>query len=354
MTPLRRRITTNVHFSDVEGSSAHPTHYRHSILITNHCSFIDRVTTSNVCHDIFVMDLEALFEESGCRGYLQVQSLDGTRQVTLRERDPVVAASVFKVLVALEIECQFAAGLLDPSERCHLRANGRTPGPTGMSLFAHDIDVALGDLVVAMMSISDNVATDAILRRIGINAVNDRAKALGLVDTVVMADLATIVNSIGVDAGFADYDAFTAWWATNPTQVAMDDMSARVRNSTALTASTTNRTTARDMARLLQLIWTDEAGPSPACARVRHHMSGQLTRNRLASGFSRGTTVSAKSGGLMGAVRNEVGAIVLPDGTTYIASVFTQSIGTENREVEINSSIGRAAALAIDSIRDAI
>jgi beta-lactamase class A len=299
------------------------------------------------------MDLEALFEESGCRGFLQVQSLDGSHRVTLHEREPVVAASVFKILVALEIERQFAAGQIDPSERCHLGAMERTPGPTGMSLYDHDVDVALGDLVVAMMTISDNVATDAVLRRIGINAVNDCARTLGLVDTVVVADLSTIVNSIAVDAGFAGYDAFTAWWATNPTPIAMEAASARVRASTALNAATTNRTTARDMARLLQLIWTDDAASPAACARLRHLMARQLTRNRLASGFPGDVAVSAKSGGLMGAVRNEVGAVVFSDGTTYIASVFTQSLGTENREVEVNAAIGRAAAAAVASLREA-
>lgn len=298
------------------------------------------------------MDLDSLFEASGCRGYLQVQSLDGAHRVTLREREPVVTASVFKVLVALAIENQFAAGLLAPSERCHLTAPDLTPGPTGMSLYTHDVDIALGDLVVAMMSISDNVATDALMRRIGIKAVDDCANALGLVDTVVVADLATIVNSVGVDAGFADYETLTTWWATNPTPRELDAVAIRIRQSRALAAATTNRTTARDMARLLQLIWTDEAGPPAACARVRHHMARQLTKNRLAAGFPPGVTVSAKSGGLMGAVRNEVGVVVFPDGATYIASVFTESIGTQNRESEINTAIGGAAAAAIDSIRE--
>jgi beta-lactamase class A len=222
-----------------------------------------------------------------------------------------------------------------------------------MSLYSHDVDVALGDLVVAMMTISDNVATDAILRRVGINAVNDCAKALGLVDTVVVSDLATIIHSIGVDAGFADYQAFTSWWATNPTTEEMDAVTARVRASSALTPATTNRTTARDMSRLLQLIWTDEAGPPAACARIRFLMARQLTRNRLASGFASGIAVAAKSGGLMGAVRNEVGAVTYPDGTTYIASVFTESMGTRNRESDINAAIGHAAALAIASLRAA-
>jgi beta-lactamase class A len=77
------------------------------------------------------------------------------------------------------------------------------------------------------------------------------------------------------------------------------------------------------MAHLLRLIWTDEAGPPEACARVRELMGRQLSRHRLSSGFAPGVRVAAKSGGLMGVVRNEVGAVTFADGERYFVAVFT-------------------------------
>jgi Beta-lactamase enzyme family len=62
------------------------------------------------------------------------------------------------------------------------------------------------------------------------------------------------------------------------------------------------------MATLLRLIWRDEAGPAEACAQVRRMMARQVTRQRLALGFPRaGVQVAAKSGSLLGVIRNEVG-----------------------------------------------
>ena len=158
-------------------------------------------------------DIAALFDRAGCTGQLCVLSLDGTQQVMVDADRPAVPASVIKVLVALEAETQFAAGQLNPRERVTLRAAERTPGPVLFSLFQDDVRASLRDLVVAMLTISDNVATDALQDRMGPDAVNARAAHLGLAGTVITANLRTIINSIGRDAGFADWDAMWEWAA---------------------------------------------------------------------------------------------------------------------------------------------
>jgi len=71
----------------------------------------------------------------------------------------------------------------------------------------------------------------------------------------------------------------------------------------------------RDGAELL--IWTDRAAPPIACAQIRTAMSWQLTRHRLAAAAPSDVTVAAKSGGLMGVVRNEIGVLTYPDGAAY-------------------------------------
>jgi beta-lactamase class A len=69
----------------------------------------------------------------------------------------------------------------------------------------------LRDLVVAMLTISDNPATDALLDKVGIDAVNANSARLGMAATVNAGDLRTIVNSIGQDAGFADWASMWTW-----------------------------------------------------------------------------------------------------------------------------------------------
>ncbi len=296
-----------------------------------------------------VTQLAELFEQAGCTGTLCVIGLDGGAEIALDADEPMVAASVFKVAVALEAERQFAEGRLDPRERTTLTSENRTPGPVGFSLYQDDVQVSLRDLVPAMMTISDNVATDTLLERVGIDAVNESMAALGLHNTIITNDLHTIVDSLGRDAGFAGWDDMQRWAAAPQPDERVRHAHTRLLNAREMRTATATRTTAREMATLLRMIWRDQAGPVLACRRVRAVMARQLTRHRLASAFARPVRVSAKSGGLAGIVRNEVGVIEYADGTGYAAAVFTRcETGADERP--INAAIGQAAAYAVDQL----
>lgn len=293
-------------------------------------------------------DVQAIFDQAGCRGALLVQSLDGGTEFGLYADELVVPASVIKVLVALEAETRFADGRLDPGERVVLRAAERTPGPVGVSLFGDDVVLSWRDMVVLMLTISDNPSTDALMRRLGIDALNATAVRLGLSGTMVKSDLMTMLDSIGRELGHAGWMDLMSWSAG-----ASEDESARVSErlptTRALNPGKGSTTTPRDMVTLLRLIWTGEAGPAVACERVQAIMAQQLTRHRIASAYRPPVRVAAKSGGLLGVVRNEVGVISYPDGRTYAAAVFTRARSGAD-DATINAAIGTATARAIASL----
>lgn len=293
-------------------------------------------------------DIQAIFDRAGCEGALLVQSLDGDAEFGLRADELVVPSSVIKVLVAVEAETSFTDGRLDPTERVVLHAAHRTPGPAGISLFEDDVSLSWRDMVVLMLTISDNPSTDAFIRRLGIDTLNATAARLGLSDTVVRFDLMTMLDSIGQDLGHAGWKDLVSWSADAPA-----DESARAGESVlttrALDPSKGNRTSPRDMTTLLRLIWNGEAGPPEACERVRATMARQLTRHRIASAFRSPVRVAAKSGGLLGIVRNEIGVITYPDGRQYAAAVFTRSRPGSD-DAAINTAIGTATAHAVASL----
>src|SRR5512135_1791889 len=106
--------------------------------------------------------IEAIFAQAGCAGTLCVQPVDGSAEVALRAGEVMTPASVVKVQIALEAETWFAEGRLDPREPVTIGAANRTFGPVGMSLFDDDAVISLRDLVVLMLTISDNAATDTV------------------------------------------------------------------------------------------------------------------------------------------------------------------------------------------------
>ncbi|MFI6596710.1 serine hydrolase [Nonomuraea sp. NPDC050536] len=277
------------------------------------------------------------FMIQGCEVRLCVLDIDGPGLVEQGADEPVLAASVFKVLVALEAFRLMPGG----RERVLVRPGDRTAGPTGFSTFEDEVEVSVRDLVRMMLTVSDNAATDVLIERIGLGGLRDALDRLGMYGTAVPYTLRGMLDSIGAGAGFGDWAGLAA-----ADGVGMEV----VWESAAMRTEHGIRTTARDMARLLRMIWRDEAGPAEACARVRALMAQQVTRHRLAMGFGRDARVSAKSGSLFGVVRNEVGVVELPGGRRYAAAVFTSAREPYADENAINSAIGEAAALAVGVI----
>lgn len=292
-----------------------------------------------------------LFTRAGCQGWLCAADIDGAGEVSAGGDEPVVAASVFKVAVALEVFTQAVGGRLDPGRRIRVSPEHRTPGPTGLSVFADEATLSVRDLAMMMLTVSDNAATDILIGLAGLDAVHAALAALGLRRTVIPGPLQDELDSIGQDAGFAgwaDLERSSATFSASEDERVRESL----QRARALDPQRAIRTTAREMAALLRLIWRDEAGPAEACAQVRHMMARQVTRQRLALGFPRaGVQVAAKSGSLLGIIRNEAGVITMPGGRRYAVAVFTRADRPYHNEHEINAAIGAVAALAVEYLR---
>lgn len=297
------------------------------------------------------MDVVELLAEVGCTGSVHAVSLATGGQWGRSPDELVAPASVIKVCVALAALEAVATGCLDGRARVRLPADGRTAGPAGLSLLSDDVEVSVRDLVPLMLTISDNAATDALIDLCGVEAVNDHVRSLGLARTRLASNLRTMLDGMAEEAGFSDYRAVEGY-EPQPGQVpSAEEVQARLARSTALDPHVGSCTTAREMAELLHLIWSDQAAAPEACAALRRTMGRQLAGNRLASGFPSTVRIAAKSGALMGVVRNEVGVVTLPGNRAYAVAVFTRSLPhrpTDGRAVDL--AIGQVARRAVDDL----
>jgi len=281
---------------------------------------------------------------AGCEGCVHALDIDSGQGAGFHPEHLVVAASVFKVIVALELYRQAAVDGLALTDQVHITDDNRTAGPTGLSNGHDPASLSLRDLASLMLSISDNTATDALLARVGLERVNATARALGLQHTVLVSDLRGLIASIIEDAAVSNLDTL---WALSE-----DERDRRLGRCRALQPERATRTAPRDMTRLLRSIWRDEAAPAAACREVRRLM-GQHDSHRLAIGFPDGIRVQAKSGSSMGRIRNEIGVVTYPDGHRYAVAVFTRSRRGTSRQPAIDGAIGTVAALIIERIRQA-
>lgn len=293
--------------------------------------------------------ISEVFARAGCEGRLHATTLDGAAEVAIGADASVTPASTIKVLVAIEAAARFADGRLDPAVPVHLGEPQRTVGPVGLSLFTDDATISARDLLVLMLTISDNVATDALIGMIGIDGLNATARRLGLTATVLPSDLRAMLDRVATAAGFASYAEIDALDESDPARIA--EIERRLRRAPALDPDTGMRTSARDMTTLLRAIWGGEAGPEDACTKVRFSMIRQVSRARIASGFGPGVKVAAKSGALLGVVRNEVGVVTFPAEPPYAVAVFTRTPDGDADPRHLDAAIGEAAALAVEALR---
>lgn len=286
--------------------------------------------------------LTTIFDKAGCSACLCALDIESNLAVNLNPHQNVVAASVFKVVVGLELFRRAALGDLDATTQVTIRQNDITPGPTGLSNFQDSASLSLRDLASLMLSISDNTATDILINQLGLANLNKTLQKLGLHKTVIEIDLKGLINSIIDDANVSNLNEL---WTLSE-----EERDKRLARCRALQPDKTNRTTSYEMAHLLQSIWKDEAASAQACAEVRQLMS-QQTSYRLALGFPDEVRVHAKSGSLMGRIRNEIGVMTYPDQRSYAVAVFTISHRGNSRQNAIDRAMGEAAAIAISALR---
>ncbi|WP_214416087.1 serine hydrolase [Sphaerisporangium fuscum] len=280
-------------------------------------------------------DLEGVFRTAAVTGTLHVVDIDTGSEIGIGPDDPVVLASVFKLPLLVEFYRQVDAGLLDPAEPCRVKTGDRTEGPTGLPVMLDEATLSLRDLAYLMMAVSDNTAADVVAARVGLDAVNAMLAAFGLPGTWIEHDARGLLALLSADVS-----------ALNEP---LDPRT--VGGLRVLDPVNTNRSTAREMTRLLGLVWRDEAATPESCAAIRRLLSLQVWPHRLSSGFPYDDVVVSGKTGTLPTIRNEVGVVEYPDGGRYAVAVFTRSISTAWQQPRADAAIGTIARAAIDHLR---
>lgn len=288
--------------------------------------------------------------ELGATVRLHARAVGGDAEVGHLPDDLVPLASTFKVLVLLELHRQAAAGELDLARRLVVTPDDRVLGPTGLSILTDPVELSLRDLAVQMTAVSDNTATDVVMGVVGVDRMAATAAELGLDSLAVPHTCREVLDGLGRDAGTGDAAGFAALELDALAPDARDELAERIRRSPTLAPSGTNQATSRDLTRLLELVWTDAAGPPAACAEVRRVLGLQVFRDRLASGFPDAVAVAGKTGTLP-FLRNEIGVVTDPDGRSWAVAVSVTTDRWGYRLPELDWLVGWSARAAVQHLR---
>lgn len=118
-------------------------------------------------------------------GVFGVQVLDLTTGERFGVNDHLIfpQGSAIKIALLVELYAQSAAGQLSLDETVQITRAAFVPGSQLQHFRDGSTSMALHDLAVLMIIVSDNVATNLLVDRLGMDAVNRRLASMGLEST---------------------------------------------------------------------------------------------------------------------------------------------------------------------------
>ena len=286
---------------------------------------------------------------AGVRGWVHarpvglVDDVDGrvVDEIAVDADDLVPMASTYKVLLAVAWARLVADGKIDPSEFVVVPAEGRTPGPTGLSVLRDGVTVSQRDLVALMLTLSDNAAADVLLDMVGLDRVRQVVHDAGLRSTTVFGGTSHHQRLLLEETGAPGFPEALRLLTERPGQQA----------SAIYDPAFSSTTTARDMTTFLAALWRCELVPDPAGALVRDLMARQVWRHRLAAGFPHDDVeVAGKTGSLL-ALRHEVGVVTFPGEEPIAVAVLTHALNPAQHLPQVDGVIGTAGGLAVRTLR---
>ncbi|WP_386080180.1 serine hydrolase [Vreelandella sp. F11] len=142
--------------------------------------------------------IEGVFEgELG----VYVQNLDSGEAYSWRADDPWYLASLIKIPVAAQVLAERQAGTLTLDERLTLAQSDFVDGAGPTNWHDPGTPISIRYLMEQMITVSDNTASDMLIDRVGLEAVNQRARTMIAASGGNPDDIGPISKLVGVRQG---------------------------------------------------------------------------------------------------------------------------------------------------------
>ena len=266
--------------------------------------------------------LEALAHQHHGKVALFAKNLTTGDVVAIDADTPVQTASVIKLPIFVEAFAQIQAGKHKPDDKLPLHKDDQVGGSGVLQFFFTPNEITFQDALTLMMIVSDNTATNLVIDQVGIKNVNDRITRMGLKDTYLYKKVFKPAEG----------------------QLPADQKKFGL-----------GKTTAREMARVLESIVNCDLGDKKLCDQMIDIMRAQQYRNMVPHYLESVDTSEHKSPiadklGALNKVRNDV-AVVSTQAGPIIISAFTYDNQDERwiAENEGELLIAKMAKLIVDA-----
>ena len=238
--------------------------------------------------------VESIAQQHHGKVALYARNLKTGAEVSIDADEPVQTASVIKVAILLEVFAEAKAGKLSLDERLPLTKDNQVPGSGILTFLEPGLQPTVHDAAVLMIDLSDNTATNLLIDKVGVAAVDKRLTDMGLKNT---------------------------WLYKKVFKPAEGPMPPDQKKFGL------GKTTAREMAQLFESIDRCDLGDAVLCKRMLQVLKDQQDNNEIPryiqySDTSEKPSAIAHKTGALDDVRNDAGIVYTTAGPIVI-SAFT-------------------------------
>ncbi len=294
----------------------------------------DQTAGSGAPMDQLKMLLEGITRASDGVVGVALKHLESGRELAVNGETFFPMASVFKLPILVEVMAQVGEGKFKLSDAISLQKSDQFPEGSLLSdLNAPGVTLTVENVINMMMWLSDNTATDLLLNRVTIPAVNGRLRSYGLDKIIVSRTVKELLldyflmdgakyKNLSKDELVAVFQKLTA---ENPRLIkeAGEKFSQKMAD----------QATPQAINKLLEKIFKKEILDPPACDFILNTMLGcQTGLKRIRGLLPAGTAVAHKTGTVGGTI-NDCGIIYLPGGAGHVAlSVLSKETDPDHTE----------------------
>ena len=235
---------------------------------------------------------------------------------------PIQTASIIKMPLMLQAFQQIKAGKINLTDSLELTKDNQAPGSGVLGLMDPGLKLTLKDTITLMMVLSDNTATNMVIDAVGLKRTNDMLAGMGLKNTYFYKKV---------------YRPATEPMPPDQKKFGL------------------GKTTAREMASVLESIYRCDLGDRGLCGEMIRIMRNQQYRDMLPryleqQDASEDLSAIADKIGALDAMRADVALVYTKNGP-IILSIFTYENADKSWTAENKAEIliGRLAKTVVDS-----
>ena len=264
-----------------------------------------------------VNKLQAAIDASGADMGVSLSHIESGAEINLNADASYPMASVLKIPVLCEAFHQMAAGAFTLADRWELTYPDKNIGSGILTYLQDGLNPTVRDLLTLMIIISDNTATDMVMRRLGVAKIDGFMKTLGVGNIHMAFDVRGIFDDM-FGSEMADPNRYIGDITKKRTAPP-----AKRGGHAYSPGPDNNAATPRDMTRLCAMIYRGEVVSRAACDDMLYIMLQQTLNQRLPRYLPYGVPFAHKTGTLSG-IRNNAGILYANEQNHIAITVFSR------------------------------